>query len=116
MCSLLFSTSTSTVTIAISSSTTSILAITVVLTGCAYPAPPDPVSSELYDFVELEDWQKHADDDAANNDTQKDNQQRFNERGHRIESGLDLVVIEIRNFLEHHVDFARLFASGDHTH
>src|SRR4051812_17340781 len=67
------------------------------------------------DVGQLEDRQEHTNNHAANNHTEEHNEDWFNQRGQTGKRGFNFFVEKVRNTFEHVVDFACLFAGGDHA-
>src|SRR5436190_10433829 len=65
---------------------------------------------------QLEDRQVHRHDEAADDDAEQHDHDRLEQRGERGHRGVDLVVVEVGDFLEHLVEGARVLADADHVH
>ena len=68
------------------------------------------------DFTHLEDRQKHAKHDAADDDTKKDHQERFQERRQPAEHGFDLIVIKVGNTVHHLINLSGFLSGLKHSH
>src|ERR1017187_1617175 len=71
--------------------------------------------SAIDDVGEVEDRQEHANDHAADDNSQEDNQHGFKERHEAGERGFNFFVEKVRDALEHVVNVAGLFAGAQHT-
>src|SRR5919198_1959306 len=63
-----------------------------------------------------EDGEVHRDQEAAAHAAQEDHQQRFNHRGQSRHGGIQLVIIEIGDLVEHRVHGAGRLSNADHLH
>src|ERR1039458_845154 len=71
--------------------------------------------SAIDDVGEVEDRQEHANDHAADDNSQEDNQHGFKERHEAGERGFNFFVEKVRDALEHVVNVAGLFAGAQHA-
>ena len=67
------------------------------------------------DFGHLEDGQEHTNDHATHDDAKENDQDRLNQGRQTCQRGLDFFIEEVRDALEHVINFAGLFAGGDHA-
>src|ERR1017187_8298176 len=72
--------------------------------------------SAIDDVGEVEDRQEHANDHAADDNSQEDNQHGFKERHEAGERGFNFFVEKVRDALEHVVNVAGLFAGAQHAY
>src|ERR1039458_2276152 len=71
--------------------------------------------SAIDDVGEVEDRQEHANDHAADDNSQEDNQHGFKERHEAGKRGFNFFVQKVRDPLEHVVNVAGLFAGAQHA-
>ncbi len=64
----------------------------------------------------VEDRHEHGHHDGADDGAEEDHEERFHERGERGEKGFDLLVVAVRDGVQHVLDLAGLFARGDYAH
>src|SRR5918999_3149815 len=69
----------------------------------------------LDELEDLEHRQVHGDDDAADDAADDHDHQRFNDRGERLDGGVNLRLVEFRNLGEHTVYVPGLLADGYHA-
>src|SRR5918999_1228727 len=69
----------------------------------------------LDELEDLEHRQVHGDDDAADDAADDHDHQRFNDRGERLDGGVNLRLVEFRNLGEHTVYVPSLLADGYHA-
>ena len=65
---------------------------------------------------QFEYGQEHANDDAADHDSQKDDQKGLDQRGQGRNRGSDLLVVVLGDLVQHGFDLSGLFADLDHLY
>src|SRR5208282_5375895 len=82
---------------------------------CRPLGPRTAESAPIDDLRHLEDRQEHTDHHRADGHAQKDDENGLNEGRQTREDGLNFLVQEVGDTLEHVVHFARLFTGGNHA-
>src|SRR5262245_40044092 len=65
---------------------------------------------------ELEDREVHRDDETADDDAEERHHDRLDQGRHGGDRGVDLVLVEVGDLLQHLVHRAGLLADADHLH
>src|SRR2546427_822989 len=73
-------------------------------------------TTSLHHRDQLEDRQVHCDDEATDDDAEEHDHERLEQRRERGHRGVDLVVVEVGDLLEHLVESAGVLAHVDHVH
>src|SRR5580765_307476 len=74
-----------------------------------------PARLWIYNVRQLENRQEHADNHAADHDSQKHDKDRLDQRSESRERGFNFFIQKVRNTLKHVVYLAGLLAGGDHA-
>ena len=87
-----------------------------VLGGRSSPPGGERRAYRLFDVVvDFEQRQVHRDHDEADHAADDDDHHRLHDRGERFHRGLDLVLVELGDLVEHRVQGARFLADADHV-
>src|SRR5438445_1812298 len=73
-------------------------------------------TTSLHHRDQLEDRQVHCDDEATDDDAEEHDHERLEQRRERGHRGVDLVVVEVGDLLEHLVESAGVLAHVDHVY